>query len=96
MGLCRKYVVQQLAARMRPQLEAVVKQNESAAGDTFVPGDFNQVHLIRPSHSALTVHVHFCQCREHSQYAGLCSHLLEPSLLFGLQHQSWRRNHVSM
>lgn len=40
---CRKYVVKQLAARLRPQLEAVVKQNESAAGDSFVPGDFNQV-----------------------------------------------------
>ncbi len=37
--------MQQLAARLRPQLESVVKQNESAAGDTFVPGDFNQVHF---------------------------------------------------
>jgi len=35
--------VKQLASTLRPQLETVVKQNESAAGDTFVPGDFNQV-----------------------------------------------------
>lgn len=48
--ICRKYVMQQLAARLRPQLEAVVKQNESAGGDTFVPGDFDQVQ----THQALT------------------------------------------
>ena len=41
--------MQQLAARLRPQLEEVVKQNESAAGDTFVPGDFNQVQPCRTS-----------------------------------------------
>ncbi|CAK0786230.1 hypothetical protein CVIRNUC_009443 [Coccomyxa viridis] len=38
----RKYVVKQLAARLRPQLEATVKQNESAPGDSFVPGEFDQ------------------------------------------------------
>ena len=47
--LRRKYVVQQLAARLRPQLEAIVKNNESAPGDTFVPGDFTQVQ----THQAL-------------------------------------------
>lgn len=41
--LSRKYVVKQLAARLRPQLEATVKQNESAPGDSFVPGEFDQV-----------------------------------------------------
>ena len=47
-------MVQQLAARLRPQLEAVVKQNESAAGDTFVPGDFDQVQC----HQALAAPLH--------------------------------------
>ena len=41
--LSRKYVVKQLAARLRPQLEATVKHNESAPGDSFVPGEFDQV-----------------------------------------------------
>ena len=38
-------MVKQLAERLRPQLEAAVKQNESASGDAFIPGDFNQVWL---------------------------------------------------
>ena len=50
--------MQQLAARLRPQLESVVKQNESAAGDTFVPGDFNQVQLHR------AVAAFSCVCRK--------------------------------
>ena len=38
-------MVKQLAERLRPQLEAAVKQNESAPGDAFIPGDFDQVRL---------------------------------------------------
>ena len=39
-------MVKQLAARLRPQLEATVKQNESAPGDSFVPGEFDQVPYL--------------------------------------------------
>ncbi|BDA49167.1 Aminopeptidase N [Coccomyxa sp. Obi] len=38
----RQYVVHELAARLRPELEAAVKRNEAPAGASYVPGDSAQ------------------------------------------------------
>ncbi|KAK9918305.1 hypothetical protein WJX75_003036 [Coccomyxa subellipsoidea] len=38
----RQYLVRELAARLRPELEAAIKRNESAAGASYVPGDSKQ------------------------------------------------------
>ena len=62
--------MKQLASTLRPQLEAVVKQNESAAGDTFVPGDFNQV---RPK-TASTLHLNHPQGQLSLSLKVICLH----------------------
>ncbi len=46
MRVLRQYVVRELAARLRPELEAAVKRNEAAAGASYVPGDSEQVSFL--------------------------------------------------
>ena len=43
LGPChRQYVIRELAARLRPELEAVVKKNDIPPDTAYVPGDFAQ------------------------------------------------------
>ncbi len=101
MGLCRKYVVQQLAARLRPQLEAVVKQNESAAGDTFVPGDFDQVQIsscLRMSHR-MYIGTALNPTKGRRAWYSMLAYavaLLKPCILSSPESLLWSRNHVGV
>ena len=53
-------MIRQLAARLRPELEAAVKANETAPGTSYIPGDFTQARSLPSAGipcASLLVHV---------------------------------------